>query len=68
MKRLVILAMLGAVACASWRRTSEQATPLDQAQAACKAFAAKDSTEGLAARMAHAAFTECMRGHGWVRP
>lgn len=77
MKRLVVLAMLAAGACAvppsrnvAWRRTNDQAEPFEQARAACKTYAMERSSRAskpdLAAKAAAGAFAECMRERGWA--
>lgn len=78
MKRLIALALLAAAACATptprpdahWRRTNDQAEPLEQARPACKAYAMEKSkavtNQSLAAKAAAGAFAECMRERGWT--
>jgi hypothetical protein len=77
MKRLLVLVSLSIVACASkspqsteyWRRTSDQAEPLEQARYTCQSDAFKKaedvSNQGLAAKVAAGTFAECMRQRGW---
>ncbi len=78
MKRLIVLAMLATVACASaprhsigsWRKVDERAEPFETARAACKTVALKRSegipNQSLATQAAAGAFAECMRARGWA--
>jgi hypothetical protein len=77
MKRAIFVAIvIVAAACGpssprtqpEWRAANDHPQPLDQAKAACKSYALKQTegiTSAIVAKAAAGAFAECMYEQGW---